>query len=210
MHSLAFPQVPETLRLLCLGAHSDDIEIGCGGTILRFLSERDVIIRWIVFSANQERALEAASSAAEYFNGQSEIHHFRDGYFPYEGSEIKGVFEKLKEFNPHLILTHTRHDRHQDHRLISDLTWNTFRNHLIWEYEIPKYDADLGSPNHYVTLSPQIVEQKINMLLAHFKSQTSKRWFTEETFRSILRIRGIESASETGYAEAFYVRKSVM
>lgn len=200
-------------RILCLGAHCDDIEIGCGGTILR-LSEAyaHTEIFWVIFSSNVERASEACESANVFLkNTQSkhiEIKEFRDGIFPYIGSEIKQEFEGLKHrFSPDLIFTHYRHDSHQDHRLISDLTWNTFRNHLILEYEIPKYDGDLSSPNFYVKLDESICHRKIRYILNAFKSQQQKDWFDEETFFSVLRIRGMESRSPSKYAEAFYCHK---
>jgi len=202
------------LRLLCLGAHSDDIEIGCGGSILALLEHNtDVDVRWRVFSANEERSREASNSAAAFLSKarqkQVAIKSHRDGFFPFVGAAIKEEFEVLKvEFQPDLIFTHFRDDRHQDHRLISDLTWNTFRDHLILEYEIPKYDGDLGHPNFFVPLSESICEQKIRIVLESFRSQRQKPWFDEETFRALLRLRGVEANSRT--AEAFYCRKAIL
>lgn len=202
-----------TLRLLCLGAHSDDIEIGCGGTILRLMDEYPGInIRWVVFGAAGERANEATRSAEAFLKGvrlQSiDVRGFRDGFLPYVGGEVKDVFEGLKAtVNPDLILTHYRHDLHQDHRLLCELTWNTFRDHLIWEYEVPKYDGDLGTPNVYVSLSPTICKRKVDHLMKHFRTQRSKRWFSRDTFMALLRLRGIEAAGPHPYAEAFYGRK---
>jgi LmbE family N-acetylglucosaminyl deacetylase len=204
------------LRLLCVGAHSDDIEIGCGGTILSLLeSNPDVDVRWIVFSANEERSREAQKSAAAFLAKARQnkvlIKGHRDGFFPFLGGAIKEEFEALKlEFEPDVVFTHFRDDRHQDHRFISDLTWNTFRDHLILEYEIPKYDGDLGQPNVFVPLTEPICEQKVRILLETFPSQRQKSWFDDQTFRALLRLRGMEANSRTRYAEAFYCRKAVL
>jgi LmbE family N-acetylglucosaminyl deacetylase len=203
------------LRVLLLGAHSDDIEIGCGGSVFRLLEEYPKIsITWIVFSATGDRALEAEQSAARFLNGINQpeviIRDYRDGYFPYIGGEIKSEFEQLKnKISPDLIFTHFRSDLHQDHRLIQELTWNTFRNHLILEYEIPKYDGDLGSPNFFIPLASKITEKKVDIILSVFQSQRVKKWFTRETFFSMMRLRGVECNSATGYAEGFYCRKLV-
>jgi LmbE family N-acetylglucosaminyl deacetylase len=200
------------LQILCLGAHSDDLEIGCGGTVLRFLAERIAVVHWVVLGCSGERSIEAQRSAESLLAGakqkQVEIHRFRDGFFPYVGLEIKEAFEKLKDqVSPDLIFTHTRADLHQDHRLVNELTWNTFREHLILEYEIPKYDGDLGLPNLFVALDVGLVEKKIRHLLDFFATQRDKRWFDEETFRGLLRLRGVEAGVH--YAEAFYARKVV-
>ena len=203
------------LKILCLGAHSDDIEIGCGGTILRLVDEySNLNICWIVFSAQDQRAVEAQESAASFLNNVHRkrviIKGFTDGYFPYIGAEVKDYFERLKvEFEPDLIFTHYRYDLHQDHRLISELTWNTYRNHLILEYEIPKYDGDLGSPNLFIKLDKATCEKKIKLILHHFNSQRKRHWFTDETFLSILRLRGVEAGSAGELAESFYNRKMV-
>jgi LmbE family N-acetylglucosaminyl deacetylase len=203
-------------QILCLGAHSDDIEIGCGGTLLKLIDlYPNLHVHWVVLGASGDREQEAMNSARsvlqKVIHKQIIIRGFRDGFFPYKGAEIKEYFETLKSsIDPDLILTHYRHDRHQDHRLVSDLTWNTFRDHLIWEYEIPKYDGDLGSPNLFVHLSEEICSQKIANLFTHFESQSNKGWFTEDTFLSILRIRGVESNSPSKYAEGFYCRKMVL
>jgi len=203
----------EELSILCLGAHSDDIEIGCGGTILRLIKEyKQVNITWIVFSSDQQRAAEARASADAFLRDAHEkkvyIKEFQNGYFPYIGKHIKDYYEQLKQdLSPDLIFTHYRNDLHQDHHLISELTWNTFRNHLILEYEIPKYDGDLGSPNFYVDLDETISKQKVDYLIDYFKTQADRYWFTKETFYSILRIRGFESNAPYRYAEAFYGRK---
>ena len=202
-------------NILCLGAHCDDIEIGCGGTILKLIEKyQNLVFYWAIFSSNSQREKEAYESAKQFLKGAAvkkiAIANFRDGFLPFIAIEVKELFENLKqEFQPDLILTHYRNDIHQDHRLISDLTWNTFRNHLILEYEIPKYDGDLGIPNFFVHLDPTICQHKTNLILSSFQSQIEKQWFTEETFLSILRIRGIESNAPEKYAEAFYCRKVV-
>jgi LmbE family N-acetylglucosaminyl deacetylase len=202
-------------RILCLGAHSDDIEIGCGGTILRLIRDYPAVqITWIVFGATPARRAEALASAERFLGQVNEkniiVKDYRDGFFPYIGREIKDYFEQLKrEIEPDIIFTHFRNDLHQDHRLINELTWNTFRNHLILEYEVPKYDGDLGIPNCFVHLNRAICEQKVGHILCEFASQKDKHWFTEETFFSLLRLRGIESRAPDRYAEAFYCRKFV-
>jgi len=204
------------LKVLCLGAHSDDIEIGCGGTILRLLEEWDVAeVWWVVFSGENQRILEAKKSASLFTEGvrkkNIKVHSFRDGFLPYSGAEIKEVFEELKrEFSPDLIFTHYRQDLHQDHRFISDLTWNTFRNHVILEYEILKYDGDLGVPNVFIRLPDALCQKKINYIRKCFKTQGNRLWFGDDTFLSILRVRGIECNAPEKYAEAFYSRKIVM
>jgi len=200
------------LRVLCLGAHSDDIEIGCGGAILRLgRAYPNACVTWVVFSGDERRATEARSSADSFLGDVREktviVEGFRDGFFPYVGAEVKEYFEQLKPLSPDVIFTHHRDDRHQDHRLISDLTWNTFRDHLILEYEIPKYDGDLGSPNFFVHLDETVTDDKIDRIMEHFLTQDDRHWFTRETFRSLLRIRGIESRSPGGYAEGFHCRK---
>jgi len=201
------------LRILCLGAHSDDIEIGCGGTVLRLIQEYpNCKISWVVFSTLGVRK-EEARRGAEMFAGegnldQLELLDFRDGFLPYHGEEVKLVFERLKQVvNPDLVLTHRGKDAHQDHRLLSELTWNTFRDHLILEYEIPKYDGDMGRPNVFVSLDAEICRMKTDRLMECFGSQRSKHWFDEETFLGLMRLRGMECNSASRYAEAFYCRK---
>jgi LmbE family N-acetylglucosaminyl deacetylase len=203
-------------RILCLGAHSDDIEIGIGGTLLKLAEQvTDLEICWVVFSAPGPRADEASRSANDFLGGvankQVNIGSFRESYFPSEWPSIKDWFEQIKaKFDPDIVFTHYRDDRHQDHRVLSDLAWNTFRNHLILEYEILKYDGDLGTPNTFIPLSEQHCARKIELLLKHFKTQSTKHWFTSDTFEAMHRIRGIECASATGRAEAFYCRKLVL
>jgi LmbE family N-acetylglucosaminyl deacetylase len=206
----------DALQILCLGCHSDDIEIGCGGTILRLAEEYPLCdFYWVVFSALGVREVEA-KRAAELFVTPARLKGpllkgFPDGYMPFVGAEVKVVFEDLKQaISPDLVFTHYRRDAHQDHRLISELTWNTFRNHMILEYEIPKYDGDLGQPNLFVPLTSGLCDKKIHCIMDTFQSQRSKRWFREETFLSLMRLRGMECNAPSGYAEAFYCRKLVL
>ncbi len=202
--------------VLCLGAHSDDIEIGCGGTLRKLIDQsKGLTVYWMVFSASGIREREARSSAEKMLAATKKskitVLDFRNGFFPYIASEIKESFESLKKLpTPDLIFTHYRNDRHQDHKVISELTWNTFRDHLILEYEIPKYDADLASPNLFVPLSDEQLVAKQHHLTEHFKSQHDKQWFTNDTFAGLCRIRGIECNSPTGFAEAFYGRKVLL
>jgi LmbE family N-acetylglucosaminyl deacetylase len=204
------------LNVLVLGAHSDDAEIGCGGTILRLIADGAVgSICWVVLSGRDARAEEARASAEAMLEGVPERKilqpGFRDGFFPYEGADVKGFFEDVKrDFEPTLILTHQRHDLHQDHRLTCELTWNTFRNHLVLEYEVPKYDGDMGRPNFYVPIDDEIRQRKIDHLMTYFGTQAPKHWFKEELFAGLLRLRGMECNSPTAHAEAFYSRKAVL
>jgi LmbE family N-acetylglucosaminyl deacetylase len=204
------------LRLLAIGAHSDDIEIGCGGTILKLLDQGAVSdVYWVVLTGETKRAAEARQSAEALLGDMPGRHlilkAFRDGHFPYDGAEIKGFFEELKrELSPDVILTHQRHDRHQDHRVTCELTWNTFRDHLILEYEIPKYDGDMGTPNLFVPLDDSLCRRKIDHLMTYFPSQLAKRWFKEDLFSGLLRLRGMECNSPSSYAEAFYCRKAIL
>src|SRR5438477_6632043 len=208
---------PDQLRsILCLGAHCDDIEIGCGGTLLHLCQQRpDLKVTWVVFSSDAVRAAEARRSAAMFLDGlrgaEVVIKEFRNSFFPYDGAKIKEYFETLKKtVTPDLIFTHCRNDLHQDHRTVSDLTLNTFRDHFILEYEIPKYDGDLGQPNFFVPLTDDVRRRKIDAILQCFASQRDKRWFTPELFSALMRIRGMECNAPSGYAEAFYCRKSVL
>ena len=202
--------------LLCLGAHCDDIEIGCGGTVLHLAEQNpEMRVLWVVFSSSPERAPEARASAECFL---SKVRHkeilikeFRASFFPFVGAQIKEFFEEIKaQISPDVVLTHTRHDLHQDHRLICEMTWNTFRDHMILEYEIPKYDADLGAPNFFVSLQPEDYNAKVEYLLKYFASQRDKHWFTRDTFMALMRLRGVECHAPNGYAEAFYCRKAVM
>ncbi len=217
MISLKFDQATDAgLNILALGAHCDDIEIGCGGTLLKLIEQQRVKhITWVVFASNAIRKQEALASAAlflaEVDSQTVQVLDYRDAFLSFSAMEIKEHFESIKNaLNPDLVFTHYRDDRHQDHRLISDLTWNTFRNHMILEYEIPKYDGDLGIPQCFSQLSPAQVDRKIDVLMDAFGSQRDKHWFDRETFLSLMRIRGLESAAESKYAEAFHTRKWVL
>ena len=210
MHTIHF----ESIRsILCLGAHADDIESGCGGMVLKLLEENPGIeVHWVVFSAAGERRGEAQRTAEFFLAGAAgrtiEIENFRDASFPYQGQELKDRFLRLeKEVRPDLIFTHRRADRHQDHRFLAELTWNAFRNHVILEYEIPKYEGDLGAPNFFVPLSETNAQKKVNGLMQGFPTQTARSWFTEDLFWSLMRIRGIECHSPTRYAEGFTASK---
>ncbi len=202
------------ISVLCLGAHCDDIEIGAGGTLLKLIQEYTINrVTWIVFASNETRKKEAINSAEKFLSGVASkeviVNSFRDGFFPFYGIEIKEYFEKIKtEVSADLIFTHNRNDRHQDHRLISDLTWNTWRSEFILEYEIPKYDGDLGIPNFYVDLKEEYIRRRNEILIETFVSQNSKHWFDDATFSALPRLRGMESA--TLFAEAFYARKIIL
>jgi LmbE family N-acetylglucosaminyl deacetylase len=205
----------DAIQVLCLGAHSDDIEIGCGGTVLSFKSVLpQVKFHWVVFSASGIRGSEAATSADLFTAGCAReifLKEYRDGFLPYHGAEVKEFFEEVKtRVNPDLIFTHWRGDAHQDHRLVSELTWNTFRDHLILEYEIPKYDGDMGQPGVFVPLQDETCRAKIQNIVETFQSQHGKRWFERDTFLSLMRLRGMESNAPSGYAEAFHCRKKVL
>ena len=213
MRALQLAKPGERFSVLCLGAHSDDIEIGAGATLLSLL-ERGVQldVHWCVLSGGGIRDDEAMKSAADFLataaGAQIDVMSFRDGFFPEQGEAIKQWFESLKQrVDPDLILTHRRDDAHQDHRKVCQLTWNTFRDHQILEYEIPKWDGDIGQPNVYVPVSAAALERKIDLLISHFGSQRSKQWFDDETFRGLARIRGMECRAPERYAEAFFGRK---
>lgn len=201
--------------ILCLGAHCDDIEIGCGGSVLRLLAENPGLqVTWVVLSSDEQRAKEARVSAEAFLEGAAspsiKIGAFRDSFFPYEGAKLKEHLLKIRQdLEPDLIFTHHRGDLHQDHRIVSELTWNLFRDHLILEYEIPKYDGDMGAPNFFIPLDQAQCRRKLEIVMESFVSQQGRAWFTEETFRALLRIRGVESNAASGYAEGFYARKCV-
>jgi LmbE family N-acetylglucosaminyl deacetylase len=204
------------LQILVIGAHSDDIEIGCGGTLLSLLrSHPRCSVLWAVFSASSDRADEARRSAAEFLDGAAHtdirVSAFRDGFMPFEGGAVKDYFESLKtETEPDLVFTHRLEDRHQDHRFLAELTWNTFRNHTILEYEIPKYEGDLGHPNVFVPLDADVSRRKLELLMTVFSTQRSKRWFTEGVFTGLMRLRAMEAGLTDGHAEAFYSRKLLL
>jgi LmbE family N-acetylglucosaminyl deacetylase len=209
-------QETEPRRVLAIGAHSDDVEIGCGGTLLKLIEQKAVSeICWVVLSGGTDRAAEAQRSAEAMLEGvpKAEIllRDFPDGFFPYEGQRIKDFFEQLKaDYSPDVVFTHQRADLHQDHRVCCELTWNTFRDHLILEYEVPKYDGDMSAPNAFVPIDAHLHRRKIDHLMEFFGTQRSKRWFQEELFSSLLRLRGMECNSPSSYAEAFFCRKAVL
>lgn len=218
MQKLSFDEVSGASRtILCLGAHPDDIEIGCGGTLLTLLEKQSPLsVFWVVFCSHEKRAKEAAASAEALLkavkNKTVTLKSFHDGFLPSSAHDVKKFFEELKsEISPDIIFTHYRDDRHQDHKLISDLTWNTWRDHLILEYEVPKYDGDFGSPNLFVPLTQSVCRRKINHILTYFPSQQQeKHWFAEDTFLAVARLRGMESGADNKLAEAFYCRKMVL
>jgi LmbE family N-acetylglucosaminyl deacetylase len=200
----------ERLAVLAIGAHADDIELGCGGTILRLAREVPQLdLTWVVLSAAGTRRDEAQAGAQAFGATTVEVQSFEDAFLRY-GRDVKDYFETLKRVEPDLVLTHTDNDRHQDHRLVCELTWNTFRDHLILEYEIPKYDGDLGTPNAFVRLEEELAARKVEGLLGSFASQAGKPWFDESLFRALMRLRGMECRSPSGLAEAFYARKLVL
>jgi LmbE family N-acetylglucosaminyl deacetylase len=209
-------QTTGALAVLCLGAHSDDIEIGCGGTILRLAEQcTGTLFHWVVFSAIGVREAEAREAAKLFVDPTALrgplLKMFPDGFMPFVGADVKAVFEELKQaVSPDVIFTPHRMDAHQDHRLIADLTWNTFRDHFILEYEIPKYDGDLGQPSVFVPLEAEMCQKKVGYIMKAFQSQHTKRWFEKDTFLSLLRLRGMECNAPSGYAEAFYCRKMVL
>lgn len=204
------------IEFLFIGAHCDDIEIGCGGVVLRLIKEYpQAMFRWVVFSSTEQRAAEARQSFSMFSenldNKSLIVNDFRNGYFPYIGAEIKDYFEELKQTaKPDMIFTHHGQDYHQDHRVLSELTWNTFRNHFILEYEIPKYDGGLSSPNVFFPLTISESQRKLEILLECFSTEHSKSWFTRETFQGLMRLRGVECNAPSGYAEGFYCRKAII
>ena len=202
------------LDVLCIGAHSDDIEIGCGGTLLRLLADHPGShVRWVVLSASPQREGEARASAADFLadagSSDVEVATFRESYFPAAWTEIKDYLNDLRtRADPDIVLCHHRHDEHQDHRAVAELAWNTWRNHLIAEYEIPKYEGDLGRPNVFVALAPDIAARKVELIMKHFGTQHDKYWFRPETFAGLMAVRGVEAGAAA--AEAFHVRKLVL
>ena len=216
MKGLALARPGERLSVLCIGAHSDDIEIGCGATILGWIADGIALdVHWVVLGANGQRGEEARASAADFLAGAArstvELGGFRDGFFPYQGAQIKEWFEALKSrVTPDVVLCHWRDDAHQDHREVSRLAWNSFRDHIILEYEIPKWDGDLGRPNLFVPVTAKAMARKVELLLRHFGTQRSKDWFTPETFHALARLRGNECRAPEGMAEAFHVRKMTL
>ena len=213
MFQLSFPETEPIRRVLALGSHADDIEIGCGATLLALTrGSPGIEITWVVLGAEGERDREARASAEVFLSAATradvEVRGFRDGFLPYVGGEVKDAFEDLKaRVRPDVIFTHARDDLHQDHRLVCELTWNTWRDNLILEYEIPKFDGDLGTPNVLVPISKELAAEKARLVIDAFPSQRGKHWFDEELFLGLMRVRGMEAASASGYAEAFTCRK---
>lgn len=212
MTGVRLPSTGRPLRVLLVGAHSDDIEIGCGGTVLSLRRQRPLDCRWVVLSAAGERGREARRGAQAFLGRAAgtavHLHGFRDGFFPAQFEAIKEAFEAIgRDFSPELVFTHTRDDRHQDHRVVSDLAWNTFRRATVLEYEIPKWDGDLTRPNLYVPLSAALMRRKVALLERSFATQRGKDWFDERTFTGLARVRGMECRARDGYAEAFHARK---
>lgn len=216
MLELRLPIDDAPFHVLCIGAHCDDIEIGCGGTLLALLAKyASLHVTWIALSSVPQREAELRSSATRFLEGAAEqrvlTFSFRDGFFPGQYNQVKDTFESFKSLNrPDLVFTHHRADLHQDHRVVAELTWNTFRDHLILEYEVPKYEGGLTTPSVYVALTEKEVARKIEILEACYTSQTRKRWFTPDTFRALLRLRGLESGAPSGWAEGFHAPKVVV
>jgi LmbE family N-acetylglucosaminyl deacetylase len=214
MHDLSLGlELDAGTSVLFLGAHADDLEIGCGGTALRLVAAHpDARFYWVVLTAGEVRGKEARRAAEDVFAGAAAtvvVNDFRDGYLPYAGDAVKDYFEELKgTVSPDLILTHYGDDAHQDHRFVSQLTRQTFRDHLILEYEVPKYDGDLGQPNAFIELTEEQSRNKTRILTEHFRSQQERNWFSEESFLALMRLRGIECNAASGWAEAFYLRKA--
>lgn len=215
MIRFSFPADLRAPTILLIGAHCDDIEIGCGATVRLLARQRpDARFIWVTLTSEGERAAETRRAAAQLLEDAAEaevfVEGFRGSYLPHEGPALKEYVDALKRFSPSLVLTHCRHDLHQDHRVVNELTWNTFRNHAVLEYEIPKFDGDLGVPNTFVPLSAADIEAKCRMLMDCFPSQHARSWFTPDTFQALARLRGIECAAPGGFAEAFYARKTCL
>jgi LmbE family N-acetylglucosaminyl deacetylase len=212
MLSLSLNSLAAGANILCIGAHCDDVEIGCGATLLRMARDYpDATIRWAIFSGNEARTRESLQAAASLLGDTRvsvQFFGFRESHFPERYAELKASMETVRAAgNADLVFTHRLEDRHQDHRTLAELTWNAFRNHLIMEYEIPKYEGDLGHPNVFFPASEADLDKKVAVLMSAFPSQAGRSWFTPDTFRAMARIRGVECASPTGFAEAFHMRK---
>jgi LmbE family N-acetylglucosaminyl deacetylase len=213
LHPLRFANFSQRPVILCLGAHCDDIEIGCGATLVRWAREYPgARFVWVVFSSDEARSAETRAAAPRLLGADTHIelrfHEFRDTYVPAQAGQVKDAFNELKaSVQPDLVLTHHLDDRHQDHRLVAELTWNAFRRHLVLEYEIPKYEGDLGQPNLFVPVAAEDLQRKVDVLIECYASQRSRDWFTADTFRALARLRGIECAAPAGFAEAFHGRK---
>jgi LmbE family N-acetylglucosaminyl deacetylase len=216
MKGLDLARRGDELTILCLGAHADDIEIGAGGTILSLIeSGVRLNVHWCVLSAGALRAAEAVASAEAFLVGslssKVEVADFEDSCFPAHSRSIKQwLLDTRGRVLPDVIFTHARSDAHQDHREVNQLTWNVFRDHLVLEYEIPKWDGDLCQPNAYVPLTADILDRKITLLHNHFGTQRSKDWFDRETFAGLARLRGMECRAPEHCAEAFTLRKATI
>jgi LmbE family N-acetylglucosaminyl deacetylase len=212
MAKLGFEALARPATVLCVGAHCDDIEIGCAGTLVRWSRQYpEMRFIWAIFAREDGRDRESRAAAQQLFDAidrhELRFFDFRGSYFPAQFAAIKDAFEGLKDLRPDVVLTHHLHDRHQDHEVLANLTWNTFRSNLVLEYEIPKFEGDLGHPNVYVPLEPLDLDRKVDVLMNCFPSQRHRTWFTADTFRALARLRGIESAAPSGFAEAFHGRK---
>ena len=213
MHPLRFANFAQRPVILCLGAHCDDIEIGCGATLVRWAREYPgARFVWVVFASDEARSAETRAASARLLGPQADVdlrfHGFRDTYMPAQAERVKDAFNELKaNVQPDVVLTHHLNDRHQDHRLVAELTWNTFRRHLVLEYEIPKYEGDLGQPNLFVPVAAEDLQRKVDALIECYVSQRGRDWFTADTFRALARLRGIECTAPAGFAEAFHGRK---
>ena len=216
MLALALPTPPDrALRVLCLGAHCDDIEIGCGATLMRLTLERPVEVDCVTFCAPPQRAAESRAALSQMLRAAHALRlrfeSLPDGYLPAHWAEAKQMMESLKALPaPDLVLTHERDDLHQDHRVVNELTWNTFRDHLILEYEVPKFDGGLGQPQVYAPIPSALAERKAQLLVEHHASQRPKHWFGADTFLALMRLRGLECRAPEGYAEAFHAHKLVV
>lgn len=205
--------LPPHGTVFCFGAHCDDIEIGCSATLVELAKHAPGLnFVWTVFSGDATRESETRAAAAMLLGKRAridvQVHRFRGSYLPESWSSIKDVFESLKQqLSPDLIFTHALHDRHQDHRIVSELTWNTFRDHSVLEYEIPKYEGDLTQPNFLVPIPASTLAEKLDMLSSCFASQRERAWFDSDVFRGLMRIRGIECNAASGFAEGFHARK---
>jgi LmbE family N-acetylglucosaminyl deacetylase len=202
------------LRVLAVGAHSDDLEIGAGGTLLQLDRHvPDLQVRYIVLTADAERAAEARASAEDFLPGahlEFRAHALRDGYLPTQWDQVKQILTGATDFSPDVILSPGPADAHQDHRTVAQIVPTVFRDSLVLQYEILKWDGDLGAgkPTHYVPLTEAVMARKCRLLAEHFVTQRDKDWFGEDSFRALGRLRGVECRAP--FAEAFSVPKAVL
>lgn len=216
MLGLGFDIGDRPLRVLCIGAHCDDIEIGCGATLATLArGEAEAVVDWVILSGTEQRQGESRAAMrallGDAARGQLLFGDFEDGRFPAEYGRLKDFFEELKSLEvPDLILTHERDDRHQDHRICNEMVWSTFRDQVVLEFEIPKWDGGLGNPSVYVPVTREAAGLKVDALLSCHGSQRHRDWFTRSTFESLMRLRGIECRATAGLAEAFHARKLVL